>query len=199
MINQINTNQWSSANKPTDFTKQPKVEKGTEPASAEQSIRIDTLEVRKNQDEIVTYAKVGNNKKLDASDIKELKNQADRATENLRRLVERMILKQNKDYKVSKEGEKETSIEEKISAGDINRAKMSISEDGEFGVNAVSDRLVNFAISISGGDKAKFSELVAAIDEGFAAAKEALGGQLPDISQQTYDETMKKLKEWADS
>jgi hypothetical protein len=84
-----------------------------------------------------------------------------------------------------------------ITTADVEAAKQAISEDGEFGVKAVSDRLVDFAISISGGDKSKLSELISAIDEGFAAAKEALGGELPAISQQTYDETMRKLNEWA--
>jgi hypothetical protein len=79
----------------------------------------------------------------------------------------------------------------------VEAAKEAISEDGEFGVKAVSNRLVDFAIAISGGDKSKLSELVAAIDEGFAAARKALGGELPEICRQTYDETMRKLNAWA--
>ncbi|HAF59802.1 MAG TPA: hypothetical protein DCK81_01465, partial [Clostridiales bacterium UBA9856] len=86
---------------------------------------------------------------------------------------------------------------EKVSIDDIEQAKLAISEDGEFGVKAVSDKLVNFAISISGGDKSKYEELRAAIEEGFAAAKEALGGYLPDICIETYHETMRKLEAWA--
>ena len=75
---------------------------------------------------------------------------------------------------------------------------MAIAEDGEFGVNAVSDRIVAFAIAISGGDKSKLNTLKAAIDEGFQAVKDIMGGALPDISSKTYDEIMRKLDEWAD-
>ena len=84
-----------------------------------------------------------------------------------------------------------------LTTEDVEAAKQAVSEDGDFGVKAVSDRLVDFAISISGGDKSKLSELVSAIDKGFGAAKDALGGELPAICQQTYDETMRKLNEWA--
>ncbi|NLT47392.1 MAG: hypothetical protein GXX92_03155, partial [Clostridiales bacterium] len=50
---------------------------------------------------------------------------------------------------------------------------------------------------ISGGDKSKFEELKGAIDQGFQAAREALGGYLPEICEETYRETMRKLVIWA--
>ena len=176
---------------------QPETETSEKVSPANQNFKTDTVEIGTRQEASVIYKKV-TNKKLDSSEIASLKAEAERATENLRKLVEELILKQNKNYKTSIE-----NSSDKISAGpgipaaDVEAVQQAIAEDGEFGIKAVSDRLVDFAISISGGDKSKLSELVSAIDEGFAAAKSALGGTLPDICQQTYDETMRKLNEWA--
>lgn len=172
-------------------------EKPAKTSQPEQINRIDTIETGTKQEASVAYTRV-TNKKLGASEIASLKAQADAAAENLRKLVEELILKQSKNYKASAEDSSQTvSIGSGVTASDIEAAKNAISEDGEFGVKAVSDRLVNFAISISGGDKSKLSKLVSAIDKGFAAARDALGGELPDICRKTYDETMRKLNLWA--
>lgn len=195
MINEINGAQRYGVNGTQKTSNQAAPEKN-KVTRTEQIAKVDTVELGSRQEKSVTYSKVGE-KKLDSSEIAALKAQADAATENLRKLVEELILKQNKNYKVSVEDSSQSLTELGITTADVEAAKQAISEDGEFGVKAVSDRLVDFAISISGGDKSKLSELISAIDEGFAAAKEALGGELPAISQQTYDETMRKLNEWA--
>jgi len=181
MINEINTGQRYGITGTTKSASQSSAEKSSKVSQTEQSAKVDSVEIGTKQDASVTYSKV-TSKKLDAADIASLKAEAEAATENLRKLVEQLILKQNKLG---------------ITTEDVEAAAQAVSEDGEFGVKAVSDRLVDFAISISGGDKSKLSELISAIDEGFAAAKDALGGELPEISQKTYDETMRKLNEWA--
>ena len=172
------------------------------PAAADQtesSAKTDTVDIGNRTESSVTYSKTPK-KQLDAPTIAALQAKAEKATENLRRLVEQLILKQNKNYKASiGDSSQDPAAEPQLSVEDIEAAKLAISEDGEFGIKAVSDRLVDFAISVSGGDKSKLSELISAIDAGFTAAKETLGGTLPDICQQTYDETMRKLNKWADS
>lgn len=165
----------------------------------EQVAKVDAVEIGARRGSSVTYSKTAR-KQLDASEIAALKAEAEATTENLRRLVEQLILKQSKNYKITAgEASRDWPAESVIAAGDIEAARLSISEDGEFGVKAVSDRLVDFAIAISDGDKSKLSVLISAIDEGFAAARDALGGGLPDICWQTYDETMRKLNEWANA
>ena len=197
MINQVTSNQYGIAGT-TKTSNQSAAQKTTNSSQADQSSKIDTVEIGTKQESSVTYTKVTSNKKLDAPEIAALKEEADKATENLRKLVEELILKQDKNYKASTEDTSEGTLAPlEITTEDVQAAQAAISEDGEFGVKAVSDRLVDFAISVSGGDKSKLNELISAIDEGFAAAKKALGGELPDISQQTYDETMRKLNDWA--
>ncbi len=200
MVNEINVSQRYGAAGAAKASGAPAAEKPSKESQQEQAAKaskVDTVNLGTHQEESVTYTNVAS-KKLSASDIESLKAQADAATENLRKLVEELILKQNKNYKASEETPLKNLVENaELSVDDIEAAKQAVSEDGEYGVKAVSDRLVKFAISVSGGDKAKLSGLISAIDEGFAAAKKAWGGELPDICQQTYDETMRKLNEWA--
>ncbi len=173
------------------------LEKSSKVSQTEQIAKVDSIEIRARQEAPVTY-ETTSNKKLDSTEIASLKSASEAATENLRKLVEELILKQDKNYKSALEdSSKEGLAKLGLTTEDVEAAKQAVSVDGEFGVKAVSDRLVDFAIAISGGDKSKLSVLVSAIDEGFAAAKKALGGTLPEISQQTYDETMRKLNEWA--
>lgn len=199
MVNEINASQrygTAAAIKPAGKTA---VSKADSASQTEQIAKVDTVEIGSRKESSVVYSNIAN-KKLDETDIAKLKAQADATTQNLRRLVRELILKQNNDYKTSDETSSEDVLAGLgITAEDVDAAKEAISENGEFGVQAVSDRLVDFAIAVSGGDKSKLSELVSAIDKGFAQAKEALGGELPSISQQTYDETMRKLNEWAAS
>jgi hypothetical protein len=196
MINQVGSGQYEMTGT-TKSANQTTVQKATDLTQAQGTSPVDTIQVGNSQNTSVTYSKVMK-KKPDAADIAVLKAEADKATENLRKLVEELILKQNKNYKASTESSSEdTPTQPNISSADIEAAKAAISEEGEFGVKAVSDRLVKFAISVSGGDKSKLSELISAIDKGFAAARSALGSELPDICKKTYDETMKKLNDWA--
>ncbi len=194
MIQGINANQQYSVTATAKSANQSEIKKTTKGSQTGQSTKVDSIEVGTKQKTSVTYSKTAS-KKLDASEIATLKAEADKATENLRKLVEELILKQNKNYKASAGDFSGDAAG--IAAQDAATAQQAISEDGNFGVKAVSDRLVDFAIAVSGGDKSKFSELVSAIDQGFSQAKHALGGELPDICQQTYDETMRKLDEWA--
>ena len=76
-------------------------------------------------------------------------------------------------------------------------AQKLVSEDGYFGVEKTSQRIVDFAINGFGNDPSKLQEMKDAIDQGFSDAQEAFGGALPDISQQTYDAIMEKLDNFA--
>lgn len=76
-------------------------------------------------------------------------------------------------------------------------AQELISEEGYFGVEKTSDRIVEFATNAFGNDPARLEEMKQAIGEGFKDAEEAFGGTLPEISQQTYDAIMQKLDAFA--
>ena len=73
------------------------------------------------------------------------------------------------------------------------QAQADIAEDGYWGVNATSDRIVDFAVALAGDDPEKLEEMRAAFQKGFDQATKTWGGELPDISQRTYDAVMEKF------
>lgn len=80
-----------------------------------------------------------------------------------------------------------------VDAATKAQAQADIAEDGYWGVNATSDRIVDFAVALAGDDPEKLEEMRAAFQKGFDQATETWGGQLPDISQRTYDAVMEKF------
>jgi hypothetical protein len=90
------------------------------------------------------------------------------------------------------------SGEQKISAApaDIAAAQEAISEDGEFGVRKTAERILNFALGATGGDPANLDKIRAAVQTGFDAAREVLGGSLPSISEDTYKAVMDEMARW---
>ncbi|MFV0520350.1 MAG: hypothetical protein ACK5LY_08770 [Lachnospirales bacterium] len=79
----------------------------------------------------------------------------------------------------------------------IDQAKEDVSEDGYYGVNKTSDRLLDFAKAISGGDPEKIELLRDAVIEGFKQAEQMWGDELPQISKDTFNATMDKFDAWA--
>ena len=76
------------------------------------------------------------------------------------------------------------------------QAQKDIAEDGYWGVEKTSDRRVDFAKALSGGDEKKADELIGAFKKGFEQATKAWGKTLPDISQKTYDRVLEKMDNW---
>jgi len=142
----------------------------------------------------ITYNKP-TSKNIDHNEIKRIMAEAEKSYQGLQELVQRLIARQGQKREDVFSGKEVLMVDEEARLD----AQKAISEDGEWGVEAVSDRLVAFAKAISGNDKAKFAEVKAAIEKGFKEAEKAFGGQLPEISYKTYDETMRKLDEWANS
>ena len=77
-------------------------------------------------------------------------------------------------------------------------AAKAVAEGGEWSVGAVSDRIFDLAETLAGGDPEKLEEMRAAVEEGFKQAgmawKDATGSnEMPDITQQTYQELMHRF------
>ena len=132
--------------------------------------------------------------KVDGPTIERLKAESEKAYENLQNLVRQLLERQGISVEDARSGKKEIVVDEQVRLD----AEKSIGEGGEQSPEKVSDRILEFANAISGGDKSKFDLLKNSIEEGFNQAKQALGGTLPDISQKTYDLVMEKLNNWKD-
>lgn len=83
-----------------------------------------------------------------------------------------------------------------VSAAARAQAQRDIAEDGYWGVAQTSDRIVDFAKALSGGDASKADELLAAVKKGFQQATKSWGKTLPDITQRTYDAVVEKFDAW---
>lgn len=75
-------------------------------------------------------------------------------------------------------------------------AQEAIAEDGYYGVEQTSNRIVDFAKALSGGNVEKADLLFDAFKKGFEEATKAWGKDLPEICQQTYKAVEKKFNEW---
>ena len=122
-----------------------------------------------------------------AADVDSLKQQLQNSMDQLKALVLQTLTGQGQAARTSEDSQSDA----------VSQAQSLISQDGPWGVEAVSTRLVDFAIAVSGGDASKLETLKAAIADGYSQAEKAFGGTLPDICQKTYDATMEKLDQWA--
>lgn len=129
----------------------------------------------------------------DKKTVDKLKKDTERAYSSLKRIIEYLLIRQGKSLHLLEEGEV-VEIDEQARL----EAQELIGPDGILGVEAVSQRIVDFAIALSGGDKSKLDGLRKAIDKGFKEAEQVLG-ELPEISRETYSRVMEKLDAWEKS
>ena len=80
-----------------------------------------------------------------------------------------------------------------VDAATKAQAQADIAEDGYWGVEATSSRIVDFAVALCGDDKDKLEEMKAAFEKGFKEAEKTWGGELPEICQRTYDKVFEKF------
>jgi len=136
----------------------------------------------------------------DTNLINKLKADADARIAQLRSLVEQMMTKQSTAYGQANDiwsflREGNYTVDPATKA----QAQADIAEDGYWGVNQTSDRIIQFANALTGGDPDKIEEMREAFKEGYKQAEKTWGGSLPEISQKTYDAVMKKFDEMAEA
>lgn len=134
----------------------------------------------------------GQTYKPDASLIAKMKADAEARTSQLQSIVEKMLSKQANTYG------KANDIWSVLSSGNFTadpitkaQAQADIAEDGYWGVKQTSQRILDFATALTGGDPSKIDKMRAAFEKGYEKAQRMWGGSLPDISRQTYDAVLK--------
>ncbi len=135
----------------------------------------------------------------DTVTIDRLKSEAERRTQSMLDLVQKLMTKQGKTVNSA------SDIYAALRTGQVQvddatrlQAQKDIAEDGYWGIEKTSDRILEFAKALSGGDTSKADELIGAVKKGFNQAAKAWGGDLPDISQKTIDAAIKKMEAWRD-
>ncbi len=129
--------------------------------------------------------------KPDAELIAKLKADSDARVAQFKSLVEQLLTKQGKTYNNAND------IWSILSSGDFTvdpatkaQAQADIAEDGYWGVEQTSQRILDFATALTGGDPDKIEEMRDAFAKGYKQAEETWGGELPEISKKTYDAVM---------
>lgn len=194
-LNGINSNQQAQT------AYQTKINQATQAATPE------TSGTKSSADVSVVYEKSSaDSTKATYTDSKsivaQMKADAEARTASMKSLVEKLITKQSGTFQLAN-SESGDSIWNEIRQGHftadaqtIAQAKEDISEDGYWGVKQTSERMIDFAKALSGGDASKIDELTAAIKKGFEKAEKMWGGELPEISKKTYDAVMKGMEDW---
>lgn len=175
--------------------KEKEVKSTTAPASA-----------KTDQDTAVIYEKSDSaavktdNKKSNAAIIAQLKADTEARTAQLRSLVEKMISKQGQALGTADD------MWSFLAKGNftadpetIAQAKKDVAEDGYWGAEQTSERILSFAKALSGDDPGKAEELLNAFKKGFSQATKAWGKELPSLCKDTYNLVEKKFNEWMDS
>ena len=131
--------------------------------------------------------------------VNKLKADADAHAKQLQSIVEKLMNQQGQTYN-SANGiwSVLASGNLKVDAATQAQAKKDIAEDGYWGVEQTSDRIIDFATALTGGDPSKIEDMREAFKKGYKQAEKTWGGQLPDISQRTYDAVMQKFDKLAE-
>lgn len=165
-----------------------------------------TSNTTKAADTAAVYEKTTTEKKDSANKIynrdaivAQLKADQENRAASMQNLVEKLLGKQKGTFDLANSTNLAATFRQAVqfaSPEDIAKAQADIAEDGYWGVNKTSDRLVSMAIALAGGDTDKADELKNAITKGFKKATAAWGEKLPQLCQDTYDAAMKKMDDW---
>ena len=127
---------------------------------------------------------------IDTETVEKLKSELQ---ERMANLVQQMLGKQ-----VTQSNILEAIQEGKFSEEDIEQAKKDTAEDGYWGVEQTSDRMVKFALALTGGDPDKLDSMIEAFEKGYSEAEKQWGGELPELTQRTREATLNKFQDLKD-
>ncbi|MCI9447948.1 MAG: hypothetical protein HFH36_11295 [Lachnospiraceae bacterium] len=158
-------------------------------------------EDKKNKEEGVVYQKGTSSTKATYAKedvVARLKKDAEDRTSQLRSLVQQMMGNQGNRIGQADDMWRFLAKGDFTVTPDVKaQAQKDIADDGYWGVNQTSDRIIEFAKALVGDDPEKAEQMRAAFEKGFKAATKSWGQKLPDISQRTYDAVMSKFDDWA--
>ncbi len=124
--------------------------------------------------------------------INKMKADAEAHTNQLKNIVEQMMGKQSQTYGIANNDMWKFLASGKFEVDEATKlqAQKDISEDGYWGVKQTSSRILDFATALTGGDPSKIEDMRKAFEKGYKQAEKTWGGELPEISKQTYDAVM---------
>lgn len=162
-------------------------------AAATPSVPSDIVTLGTSQGIAPTYADPrGSSAATSQSDLAVILEQSNQQAQAIFNMILPLVREQGLNFAKVVSGAQKIHAD----ASSIAAAKEAISEDGAYGVLQVASRILNFAKAAIGNDPTKLDKIREAVERGFNAAKEALGGVLPDISQQTRAAISAAIDRW---
>lgn len=197
-INSVTGTPVSTTQQTTTYNNTKKSSETAEAAStASTAAAKDTGVIYEKSSDQTTSSTGTVSKKSNSAIIAQLKADAEQRTAQLQSLVEKMMTKQGTAI-----GQAD-SMWSFLAKGDFTvdaetkaQAQADIAEDGYWGVEQTSDRILDFAKALAGDDPDKADELLEAFKKGYEQATKSWGQDLPEISKNTYDAVLEKFDKW---
>lgn len=132
--------------------------------------------------------------------VNKLKADAENHAKQLQNIVEQLMTKQGNQFNIANGNMWKflASGNFEVDAATKAQAQKDVAEDGYWGVEQTSDRIIDFANALTGGDPSKIEDMREAFKKGYKQAEKTWGGELPEISKQTYDAVMQKFDKMAE-
>lgn len=147
-----------------------------------------------NADKTATAASFKKTQYANPDLVAKLKADAESRTNQLQSIVTQMLSKQGVTFaKANDMWSILASGNFTVDATTKAQAQADIADDGYWGVEQTSDRIIDFAKALAGDDADQLEKMRSAFEKGYKQAEKTWGGKLPDISQKTYDAVMKKF------
>ena len=125
-------------------------------------------------------------------DVSALLAKSNQQVSDFLKLLGNLVQQQGLQWNKVVSGEQQLTVDPQTKAA----ATQALSEDGEMGIKNTARRILDFARLGIGSDPSKIATIRAAVQQGFDEAKQAFGGSLPQISNQTRDAIMATLDDW---
>ena len=175
------------------------VKTNTETAAANVTATEDVAAVYEPSKESETSKSQSVNYAQNTELVNKLKADAEAHTQQLQNIVQQLMTKQGQTYNTAND------IWSFLASGDFTvdaatkeQAEKAIAEDGYWGVEQTSDRIIDFAKALTGGDPSQIEDMREAFKKGYEQAEKTWGGELPEISKKTYDAVMEKFDKMAE-
>lgn len=134
-------------------------------------------------------------KKPDMGKIQQLITEAEEKKEAFRQMIEKLFTKQSEKTMIAKtlaDYYRGIEVPDEVR----EQARKDIAEDGYWGVEQTSDRILSFAQAIAGDNPEMAAKMLDAVKEGFKIAGDEWGEDLPELSQKTMSVTLDKMNSW---
>lgn len=175
------------------------VKTNTETAAANVTATEDVAAVYEPSKESETSKSQSVNYAQNTELVNKLKADAEAHTQQLQNIVQHLMTKQGQTYNTANDIWKFlASGNFTVDAATKEQAQKDIAEDGYWGVEQTSDRIIDFAKALTGGDPSKIEDMREAFKKGYEQAEKTWGGELPEISKKTYDAVMEKFDKMAE-